>query len=145
MWWRSDHWGKRAFRPLWMGLSTVVIPWWLLLGGAIAWIMPEQIATVAPTPARIEAGMTVRISAANSPPFAIARDRAGLDAMRLGESALSESMTTSSFTSFVWIDVEHGQTAYVIEIDGDAVHIELLDGEHAGERAWIRDGALAPR
>src|SRR4051812_4800342 len=85
-------------------LGTVVIGWWLLLGGAIVWIMPEQTATALPTPTIVAAGMTVRIIQPNSPPFPVARDRAGFDAVQMGASAQDESSVSRAFASFEWID-----------------------------------------
>jgi hypothetical protein len=49
-----------------------------------------------------------------------------------------------AFATFEWIDVEDGQAVRVLVVDREAVQIELLDGEYAGDLAWNRSGALVP-
>lgn len=146
MWQKINQRGKRVLGSVRAMLILLFVTWWALAAWAIVWIMPEGTASAAPTPNRIvSAGIAARITQPTRPPFPIARDRPGFDAMLSEAFVQDDSALTLSVVAFEWIKVEHGQTAYVIAIDGDAAQIEMLEGEYAGERAWIHRWALAPR
>jgi hypothetical protein len=146
MWQQSNRRANRVLRPGRIVLTILFAAWWLLASWAVVWIMPESTASAAPTPNRIvSAGVAVRIAQPGRPPFPIARDRSAFDAMQSGAFALDESTITLGVVTFEWIKVEHGQKAYVIALDGDAAQIEMLEGEYAGDRAWIHRGDLAPQ
>ena len=42
------------------------------------------------------------------------------------------------FVTFEWIKVKHHQTVKIIEIDGEAHHIELLEDPNVGRRGWVK-------
>jgi hypothetical protein len=136
--------GKGDSHSLQMWLTIVVVVWWLLLGGSIIWIMPGPIVTAAPTLGVVTAGETVRIAQSGGQPLPAARDRSSFNAMRLALAARYEGGATESGTEIESVDLEAGQTARALMVDGDAVLIELLDGDHIGELAWVRSGALRP-
>jgi len=135
---------QHILQPVGTGLTVLVAAWWLVLGGAIIWIMPERVVTAAPTPSAVSVGAIVRIAQPGGSRVPIARDRDSFNAMRLAAAARYEEPSTEGIASFAWIAVEAGQAARVLMVDGDAVQIELLDGSHIGEQAWIRAGALVP-
>jgi hypothetical protein len=146
MWQQSNRRARRGLRPGRLVLMILFVAWWLLAGSAIVWIIPEGTASAAPTPNRIvSAGVAVRIAQPGRAPFPIARDRQAFEAMQSGAFALDESTITLGVVAVEWIKVEPGQKAYVIALDGDAAQIEMLEGEYAGERAWIHRRDLAPQ
>lgn len=134
----------RDFCPSRMGLTILVVVWWLLLGGSIIWIMPGHIVTAAPTSSAISAGTTVRVTQSGSRAVSAARDRASFTAMRVAAAARYEEGASDGVPAIESIEIDDGQIARVLMVDGDAVMIELLDGGHSGELAWIRSGALRP-
>jgi hypothetical protein len=141
---RSVRQGKGDFHCLQTRLTIMVVVWWLLLGGSIIWIMPGPIVTAEPALGVVMAGETVRIAQSGGTPLPAARDRASFNAMRLAIAARYEDGATESVAEVESVDVEAGQTARVLMVDGDAVLIELLDGDHIGELAWVRSGVLRP-
>ena len=43
-----------------------------------------------------------------------------------------------------WIAITDRQAVRIVDIDGAAVQVELLDGQHAGVQAWLKAHHLSP-
>ena len=71
-------------------------------------------------------------------------ERAAFDAFRRGAGESDEDAIDRAFAISAWLPVEHGQAITVIEIDGEAWHVELLEGQHAGRRGWLKARNLRP-
>jgi hypothetical protein len=143
---RSGRRGRGILTSFWTGLTIVVVTWWLLLGGALVWVLPERVATAAPTfPVAVAVGMIVRVSQPSGLPLSLTRDRTNFETMRQAVASKDEDAALRGFATFEWIDVEDGQIARVLVVDRDAVQIELLEGKYAGESAWILRSVLRPK
>jgi hypothetical protein len=44
-----------------------------------------------------------------------------------------------------WIAIIHGQAVRIVDIDTDAVQVEVWDGPHAGEKGWVKAHHLNPQ
>jgi hypothetical protein len=125
-------------------LAAVVISWWLLLGSAVTWLMPEPIASATPKPFAAVPGQTARIHQPGIPSWPIPVERVAFDEARLGFQESDEVAIMHAFAAYEWIDASHDQLARIVTIDGDAIQIELLEGLYAGHRAWLKARNLAP-
>jgi hypothetical protein len=53
--------------------------------------------------------------------------------------AIAEALTRPG-----WITVVDRQAVRVVDVDGAAVQVELLDGQHTGVRGWLKVQHLSP-
>jgi hypothetical protein len=134
----------RPWVPTGSTLALVVVGWWLLLGGAIIWLMPEPTASATSTPLAAMSGQMARIHQPGIPSWPIPVERVAFDEARLGFQESDEVAIMHAFAAYEWIDARHDQLARIVTIDGDATQIELLEGLYAGHRAWLKARNLAP-
>ncbi|HZO29722.1 MAG TPA: hypothetical protein VFH48_27405 [Chloroflexota bacterium] len=125
-------------------LAAVVIGWWLLLGSAVIWLMPEPVASATPKPFAAVRGQTARIHQPGIPSWPIPVERVAFDEARLGFQESDEAAIMHAFAAYEWIEATHDQPVWIVTVDGDAIQIELLEGLYAGDRAWLKTRNLAP-
>jgi hypothetical protein len=135
------EWRDRSTVPI--GLAIWVVTGWLLVAGAVAVTMPD----VALTPAvGFAAGLrqTARIQQPGIPGWPIPVDRRAYDEYNRGFQESDDDAIDHAFASFEWIKVEHHQAVSIIEVDGEAHHVELLEGRNVGRRGWLKARHLGP-
>jgi hypothetical protein len=120
------------------GLTVVVLGWWLILGGAALWLIPE------PTVSAAAKGRIVRVHQVGLPRLPVPVSRAGYDAFRRGVRECDEDAIEEAFTVSEWISVTPGQEVAIVTVDEGAIEIELLDGPYAGRRAWLDTKNVKP-
>jgi hypothetical protein len=124
-------------------LIAIVLPWWLLIGGAITVTMPGPAVAVPKVGTGVVLGQVMRIHAPGLAWLPIPVERAALDESRRGFSASDEDAIDHAFTAYEWIRVSHDQAVRVITVDGEAIEVELLEGRHAGRCGWLQRRQLA--
>ncbi len=126
-----------------VGLAVWMVTGWLLVAGAVGLTQPTLAVS---TPAAISVavdGQTARIHQPGIPNWPIPVDRRTYDAYYLGLEEANDDGVDGLFTRFEWIRVEHHQAVRIIEIDGEAHHIELLEDPNLGRRGWVKTRHLA--
>lgn len=143
-------------------LVASVMVWWLLVFEVIALTVPAPEIPDTPfalgllpafgipssgfAPARAPAvvpGQIVHLSVPSEATWLVTTDRVTYDDFQralLGH----EDGVNEVYRRTGWISVLHGQVAQVIDIDRDAVLIELLGDPNVGVRAWMKPNYLGP-
>ena len=134
--------GTRA-RPA-VAFVVAVVAWWLLIGGAVALTMPLPAASATPAPFAVAAGRTARVHQPGMPSWPIPVERQAFDEARRAFEESDEAALEHAFSAFEWIQVEHGVAVTILSVDGEAVHVELLEGPRLGRRGWLRPRHLSP-
>jgi hypothetical protein len=121
-----------------------VSAFWLLIIGAILLTVPtpEQVAKTSTFGSPI--GRLAYIYVPSGVPWTIPIGRATFDdyyraAWDDDGDAIAEALKRPG-----WIPVADRQAVRIVDIDGAAVQVELLDGQHAGIRAWLKVHHLSP-
>ncbi len=140
--WRrvTGEWRGRC--TITIGLATWLVTGWLLIAGAVAMMVPSAPSTPAAGSVAV-AGQTARIHQPGIPGWPIPTDRRAYDAYYLGVEE-DDAGVDYLFTTFEWIQVEHHQAVRIIEVDGEAHHVELLEGRNAGRSGWVKTRHLGP-
>jgi hypothetical protein len=113
-------------------LTVVVVRWWLILGAVTVWLMPEPMASASAE------GQIAHIHQVGLPRLPIPVSRAGFDAFQRGVREADEDAIDDAFAVSEWIDVIPDQAVRTVQVDGDAIEIQVLDGVYAGRHAWVR-------
>jgi hypothetical protein len=131
-------WGRvsAAAVVLVLGVTT----WWLLIVGAVVLTVPTPEAVG--TASAVAPGHSVHISVPSSALWLIPIDRVtyyDVDRALLedDEDALIKARAPAG-----WVVVRQGQVACVVDVDRDAVQIELLESPNAGGRGWLKTDYL---
>lgn len=119
------------------GLAIVVIAWWLVIAAAVAQLLPAPAVSAPKGSARASAGQAARIHLPGLPDLPVPVERAAFEEYRRGVRESDEEAIDHAFAAYEWIRVSHRQAVRVTATDGEAVEVELLDGAHAGRRAWM--------
>ena len=123
-----------------IGLAVLVVSGWLLVAGAVALTLPDAPST--PTTGFVAViGRTARIHQPGIQGWPIPVDRHAYDEYYVRSQ---DSDDNDVFTAFEWIKVEHHQAVRVIEVDGEAHHVELLEGQNVGRSGWVKTRHLGP-
>jgi len=125
-------------------LTALVMIWWLLIAGVIIHVAPAPAAS-SPGPLKGSApGQRARIHQPGIPHWPIPVEREAFDDFQRGTRESDEDAIDRAFAISEWIPVEHDQAVVVIEVGREAVHVELLEGQHAGRRGWLQARNLRP-
>ena len=124
-------------------LGLAVAAWWLLIVGSIVGTVPAP-AAVAQLPDFVAPGRSVQISAPPRVRWSIPVGRIEFDAYNLAVDMDDETALESSYAATEWIPVADLEIVRVVQVDGEAVQVELLDGAFAGRRGWLKAGQLRP-
>jgi hypothetical protein len=125
-----------------MGLTIVVVTWWLLIAGAVVPAMPAPVASSPKTGSGPAVGQAARVNLPGLDWLPIPVDRTAFDESQRGYRESDEDAIEHAFTAYEWIRVSHGQAVRVVAVDGEAIEVELLDGGHAGRRGWVKSRQL---
>ena len=135
---------RTCVRPPALGLAGVVVAWWLLLAGAVAWLGDEPTAAATPKPFAAVPGEMARIHQPSVPVRPVAATRAGFNAYQRGIRDNNAVALEEAFVVSEWYAVGHGEWVRVVAVDGDAAQVELLEGGYAGRLAWMTMQELSP-
>jgi hypothetical protein len=127
-----------------IAFTALVVTWWLLIAGVITQVAP---APAASSPGRLHGlapGQRARIHQPGIPHWPIPVEREAYDEFYRGTREGDEDAIDRAFAISEWLPVEHGQAVMVIEVDGETVHVELLEGQHADRRGWVKARNLRP-
>jgi hypothetical protein len=127
-----------------IALTALVVTWWLLIAGVISHLSPSPAAS-SPGPLNgIAPGQRIRIDQPGIPHWPIPIEREAYDEFNRGARESDEDAIDLAFAISEWMPVEHDQAVLVVEVDGESVHVELLEGPHAGRRGWLKTRNLRP-
>jgi hypothetical protein len=112
-------------------IAMVVAVWWLLILAA-AGLVPAPVASVP------KIGRTAHIHVPGLPSLPASVDRAAFELAQRGFMESDEEKIEHAFTAYEWIEVVHRQSIRVLMIDEHAVEVQLLEGQHAGRRCWLK-------
>lgn len=130
--------------PAALGLPVVVITWWLLLAGTVALTVPAP-ADSAPTASHgARPGQAYRVNQPGMPSWPIPVDRAAFDEHYRATRESDGHAVMQAIAASEWIDVVHGQAVRVIQVDGEAIQVEILEGPNAGRHGWLKPRHLEP-
>ena len=125
-------------------LALVVIGWWLLLGGAVLWLIPREASATPSIPFAAIPGQAARIHQPGMPSRSILASRLGLDRFQHRIRQSDEQPIEDAFTASEWITISHGLAVRIAAIDGVTAQVELLEGTYVGHLAWLEMRDLAP-
>jgi hypothetical protein len=89
------------------------------------------------------AGEVARLYQPGMPYWPIPVERQAFDEYQRGSRESDEGAIEHAFAAFEWFEVAHGQAVRVVEVEGEAVQVELLDGQNAGRRGWLKPRHLS--
>ena len=134
----------RAGRRVPVGLTISVATFWLLFAGAVVLMLPALAAST-PKPGFIAvSGRTAHINQPGMPDWPIPVDRRAYDEYNRGSRESDDDAIEHAFAASEWITVSDGQAVQIIEVDGEAHQVELLDGRSVGRRGWLKTRHLRP-
>ncbi len=143
--WRRARGERQGRSTVAVGLAAWMVTGWLLVAGAVPWMLPDATATPTLTTGLMPlVGRTARIHQPGIPGWPIPVDRRAYDEYNRGFRESDDDAIGHAFAAFEWIAVEHHQAVRVIEIDGEAHHVELLEGRNVGRRGWLKARHLGP-
>ena len=120
-----------------VGLAVWMVTGWLLVASVVGLTQPTLAASTPTALSGAAVGQTARINQADIPGFPIPVDRHVYDAYYLGVEEDDDGIDYL-FVAFEWITVKHHQHVRIIESDGEAHHIELLEDPNVGRRGWVK-------
>jgi hypothetical protein len=133
---------KRTLRLTW--LLVGVTSYWLLVFAAISLAAPVP-AKAARTPhAVFVPGSLATIYAPPLKEWPIPTDRTTFDDYQRAVRESDEGGITDVIGRPGWVPVADQQRVRVAAVDGTAVRVELIDGQHTGERGWPLARQLRP-
>jgi hypothetical protein len=115
----------------------------LLILGLLALAMPAPSASAQRDGAVLVAGSTAHIVQPGMTDWPIPVDRRAFEAYNQGALQSDDDAIDYAFTAFEWITVRDGQAVRIVEVDGAAVEVELLEGASVGRHGWLQPRHLA--
>lgn len=117
---------------------------WLMIASAVVLTVPtpEQAAKVAAFTSLI--GGSASISVPSRVAWAIPMDRGTFDDYYRAAWVDDGDEINEALSRPGWIAVADGQAVRIVDIVPEAVLVEVLDGQHAGVRGWVKTHHLKP-
>ena len=119
------------------GLAVLVAAWWLSVAAIVVATMPDSAVSAPKVPVVIEPGRFARIEQPGMPTWPIPVDRAAFDELRRAYRESDEPAIERAAQATAWITVSHRQAVEVAAVDGEAVQVQVLEGEQAGHLGWL--------
>jgi hypothetical protein len=119
------------------GIALVVV-WWLAIAAAVIAVMPAPVSSAQNAGLVVTSGRVARIKQPGMPTWRIPVERAAFEEINRALHESDEETFERAMNATAWITVSHGRAVRVLFAEGDAVQIALLDGDDAGDRAWVR-------
>jgi hypothetical protein len=125
-------------------LVLVVVLWWLTLGAIVVTLVPRPAAS-APTDAyRPSPGAQAHAEGIGRGPLPIPVDRAAFDLAQRGFAESDDAQIDEAFEGYEWIAIAEHIAVRILQVDGAAAQIEMLDGPYAGRTGWLQTRHLGP-
>jgi hypothetical protein len=133
---------RRSHFEIPIGLTALILVWWLAIAAAVVAVMPAPVSSAPNTGLVATPGRVARIKQPGMATWRIPVERAAFDEMYRALHESDEESFDRAMNATAWITVSHGRPARVLVVEGDAVQIALLDGVDAGRQAWVRTRLL---
>jgi hypothetical protein len=127
-----------------VGLTISVVTFWLLVAGAVALMLPARAASAPKAGFVAVSGRTAHINQPGMPDWPVPVDRRAYDEYNRGFQESDDEAIEHAFAAFEWIAVSDGQAVRIIEVDGEAHRVEVLEGRDVGRRGWLKARHLGP-
>ena len=134
----------RTWRWVPVGLTISVATFWLLIGGFVVLMLPALAASTPTVGFVAVSGRTAHINQPGMLAWPIPVDRRAYTEYYQGFQDSDDDAIEHAFAAFEWIEVSDGQNVRIIEVDGEAHHVELLEGPNVGRRGWLKTRHLRP-
>ena len=135
------RWGRS---PRVVGVTIGLVAWWLLIAGVLVLTMPAPVASAPKAGLIVAPGQTGRIRQPGMPDWPIPVDRLAYEEYHRGYREGDDDAMDHAFSAFEWIKVLDRQAVRIVDVDGDAVQIEVLEGRNIGRRGWLKPRHLGP-
>jgi hypothetical protein len=126
-----------------IGVGMVSATCSLLMMGLLALAMPAPSAAAQRDAAVLVAGSTAHILQPGMMDWPIPVDRRAFEEYHRGALQSDDEAIDHAFAAFEWIKVRDGQAVRIVEVDGQAVEVELLEGASVGRQGWLQPRHLA--
>jgi hypothetical protein len=127
-----------------IGLGIFSATCWLVIVGALVLMMPAPGAAAPKGGGILVPGWTAHVNQPGMPDWPIPVDRRAYDEYHRGFRASDEEAIEHAFAASEWIKVRDRQAVRIVDVDGEAVQVELLEEPSAGRRGWLKPRHLAP-
>jgi hypothetical protein len=128
----------RTWRSVPVGLAISVATFWLLIAGAVAALLPAVAASTPGGAFVAVPGLAAHINQPGMPSWPIPVDRGAYDEADRGFRESDDDAIEHAFAASEWIQVSDGQAVRIVEVDGEAHHVELLEGRNVGRQGWLK-------
>jgi hypothetical protein len=136
---------RRTRRSSFVRFALVVVLWWLLLGGVVLLTVgPDRAASARKNEVVLAPGVTAHIKQPGIRHWPIPVERAAFETYYRGARESDEAAIDEAFEMSEWIEAADGQVVRIVEVVGEAIQVEELDGPFAGRRGWVKPRHLAP-
>ena len=137
---RSGHVAARRWRGVaaGVGVGMVSATCWLLILGLLALALPAPSAAAQRDGAILVIGSTAHIVQPGMTDWPIPVDRRAFEENNRGYRESDDEAIDHAFAAFEWIKVRHGQAVRIVEVDVEAVQVELLEGVSVGRQGWLK-------
>jgi hypothetical protein len=127
-----------------LSFTICLVIWWLLIAGVLVLTMQVPVASAPKAGLIVAPGWTGRINQTGMPVWLMPADRLAYEESQRGFRESDEEAIERAFTGSEWIEVFHRQAVRIVEVDGEAVQVELLEGWNVGRRGWLKPRHVGP-
>jgi hypothetical protein len=145
----SQAWLRVVAIPGRLGAVTIVLvlgvaAWWLLMFGLMVLVSAPSAIGIESARLSVEAGQLAHIFAPPLVAWAIPESRVEFDAYNLAVGLDDEQAMEAAMAATWWIAVADHQMVRVVQIDGAASQVEVLEGPYVGRAGWVPTRHLVP-
>ena len=141
---RSIRAGSGVGRTSAMTLPLVVVGWWIVVGAIVSTTLPTPAASAPKIGLSLLSGQTRHIKQPGMTSWPVPTDRAAFDEYNRGVQESDDAAIEAAFETYEWVQVADGQAVRIVQVDGEAIQVELLDGQNAGRQVWLKPRHLYP-
>ena len=142
-WWSALVARCRSHRSV-VWLVVGVVAFWLVLFGLVTLALPPRSNVGARATFDITVGGVAHVYAPPLQTWPIPTDRATYEDYQRAVRESDEGGITDVIARPGWVSVADREAVQVVTVDGDAVQVEVVGGQHAGERGWLLARQLRP-
>jgi hypothetical protein len=118
-------------------LVVGVLAWWLVVFEVIMPLMPALVETVGTPAHAITPGRWAYIDAPSLQAWPIPTDREIYEGYKRAQLTDDPDVVTGVIARSEWVPVANRDAVRVLAVDGDAVRVQLLEGQSVGRRGWV--------
>ena len=132
------------------GVAIGLVSWWALVFALVSVLLTGPAAPVRaelPPDFTITVGRLVHLHARGFNGWSIPVNRLTYEAYIQAQTQIDPGVRDfelASLTHHAWISVSDRLTVRVVEVDGEAVQVELVEGRNTGRRGWLSSLELDP-